>query len=295
MTSREAAKWTFGLAIAVIIGVIAGRLIFFKALVVPPPITLQVVFDGGYTFDFTGSDAVNVHALTKASYPMKVKLMTTTGTPEIDVTGYTLAILPDGTAPARSKPGLPPSDPTQVGCDGTNDQIKVNNRLFIPDLADIASRMGTTIKSALDRAATFELTGGGALSVRRVGGCVEYRDVKNDPISALPKRSMASGIGGIMFEWPHVASQKIVLQRTPLGGGPPLLTDVTPDASNLILIRASSFGLSSNTAGAPHLIAHFKDHFDDAFTTIDETKRISLFWLGTYLVSPGIDCPPGGF
>src|SRR5262245_31863988 len=85
-------------------------------LLTPKPLTLQIYFDGGYTFDFTRGDAVNVYEMKKAGYPMKAELMSNTGSPTIDVTGYTLRILPDGSAPARKKPDLPPDTPSQTGC-----------------------------------------------------------------------------------------------------------------------------------------------------------------------------------
>jgi len=292
MSKREKFYLALSVLAVGLFGILFGRWLALRQI--NAPITLKIAFDGGYTFDFERSDAVNVDALTKANYPMKVRVLTTSGMSDIDMTGYKLSLLPDGSAPSRSKPALPPDDPTQVGCTVETDVMKKNNRLFIPNLADVATRMGTTIKSNRDIAATVELTGGGELSVDELGGCVQFYDQMNQPINALPKRSMASGIGGIVFEWPHIAWQKVVLQQTPLGGGTPILTDITPNASNVIILRVSSFAAPTTTAPAPHLITHFKDHFDDVFTAINESKRISLWWLGTYLTSPGIDCPGGG-
>ncbi|HZP48960.1 MAG TPA: hypothetical protein VFB07_10515 [Vicinamibacterales bacterium] len=287
-------------AVIVLVGV-AGTLLGFRLRdrVLPPPIRLEVDFDGGYVFDLDNDpNAVDVYALTKAHYPMKVYVGPTGSM--IDLEGYALAFLPDGAAPSSSKPAIPPDDETRVNCntdpnDPMNDIKNSNNRLFIPNLVDVGKRMGTTVKNPLDVAASLQLTGGGRLYVDVLAGCVEYRDPEGHQIPGSQPRSMASGISGIVFEWPHAAWNKIVLQRTPLKGGTPLLTDVAPDKNGEIRLMISSFQLPTGVPPPlPYRIEHFKEHFDDAFGTVDEKKRISLWFLRNYLTSPGIDCPGGG-
>jgi hypothetical protein len=254
---------------------------------------LQVYFDGGYYFDFSKTDSVDVYALRKANFPMKLQVMTTPGSVPLDLTGFALSLLPDGTPPKPVKPGVPPYDERQTGC-GDSDQNNPNNRLFLPSLAEVAARTGAKIKSRLDAATAFHLTGGGAVTIRQLGGCVEFRDAQNTPWG--PKRSMVSGIGGMLYEWPKVSGSSLTLDWQPLpgtsGSGASMLA--RPDASGIIQLRISTFPAEDPPPPpAPFEITHFKDHFADAFENLD-LKKFSLYWLGQYLTSPGIDCPFGG-
>ncbi|HEV3061502.1 MAG TPA: hypothetical protein VGY48_24850, partial [Vicinamibacterales bacterium] len=63
-----------------------------------PTFGLRVYFDGGYAFDRTKSDSVDVDSLRNANYPMKVKYGPQ-GTQLLDVKNYTLSLLPDGKTP----------------------------------------------------------------------------------------------------------------------------------------------------------------------------------------------------
>lgn len=291
MPQREKVVWAVSLVVVALLGAFVGRYLAQHAP--PPPVSLRIGFDGGYVFDFDQPDAVNVAALRKANYPMKLRVVSPKGIPDIDLTGYTASLLPDGSAPSRVQPILPPSDPTQINCDKANDVANMNNRFFIPDLKDVASRMGTALKANPDVAATFELTGGGAISVSQLGGCVQYRDAEDHDIADLPSRAMVSGIGGVAFDWQHIAQNKVVLQLK-AADGTTKSTDIVPGADQQIVLRVSAFEAAQTLDNNPHKIAHFKDHFDDAFGTIAANKRISLWWLGTYIDSPGIDCPTGG-
>jgi hypothetical protein len=272
-------------------------------------ITLRIKFDGGFAFDHLApldtSDAVEVLAL--KNVPMKLR--PAGSAQEYVIDGYKVSILPDGIPPGRrSRPVVPPARSGQVDCttDAQGDwndnktPASRNNQLFIPDLADAAARMGTSLKDQLEPAAQIELTGGGTVSVNKLGGCVEYRDKSGSSISNT-KHSMASGVEGILFEWPNVARRKVVLDWTPITGGwvpgpkPPLSqTELTPDANGEIVLNVYAYDPSSKVDPTQHPIGHFKDHFDDAFTSppTDE-KRISLWWLASYVNSPGIDCPSG--
>lgn len=290
MTRREALLIGVPLVLGLAFGALVSRLLIRSKI--QGPIKLQVLFDGGYLFDLSGKTAVNVDALKGANYPMKVRVLTTSGSPEFEVLNGTLKILPDGAAASAVKPVLPPYQNTQTGCNA-NDQFNPNNELFIPNLSDVANEMGTTIKSSLDPRATFALTGGGEISVRQVGGCVQFR---GDASGAYlgEKRSMASGLGGIMYEWRNIAFSYVRLQVEPFNGGNAMIKDITPNGNNVIVLRVSSFeNPPSSYPTPPYRIDHFKAHFDDAFDTINGDKRISLWWLGPYLTSPGIDCPPG--
>ncbi len=293
MTRRETSISALLIIIVGLAGAILGRWHALKPLT--GPITLRIVFDGGYLWDFDQSNSVVVGALTKAKYKMLVRNYTTAGLPDIALDGYSLQILPDGGPSSPLKPTVPKLDSSQTGCNPDVDNLRKDNRLFIPDLRDAAAQMGTTLKPKQDFAATIVLTGGGEVHVDDLGGCVDYRDVNGVPINGWKERSMASGVEGIRFEWPNVASTKVTLKWTSNDGSTSKTADLTPDASNLIILRVSSFDpVPPSYPPPPYKIAHFKDHFGDAFQPYANNKEIALWWRGAYRTSPGIDCPGGG-
>jgi len=295
-------KRTYLVWIAALIGAaVAGFVIGSKHGPVPllQKFDLQVYFDGGYMFDFSQADTVDVYALRKANLPMKVQVMTTPGSVPLDLTGYALSLLPDGAPPKPAKPDVPPLDPNQTGCNDS-DKMNPNNRLFLPNLIDVATHEGAKIKRPIDAATVFHLTGGGAVSIRQLGGCVEFRDGKDQPWvkeQRRSQRSMVSGIGGMLYKWTSVSGTSLTLKWQPLPGttasGASMLA--RPDSSGIVQLRISTFPSEEPPpAPAPFAIQHFKDHFGDAWENIDLTK-FNLWWLGPYLDSPGIDCPFGGF
>jgi hypothetical protein len=283
--------WIVALIVAAVVGFVIGS----KHGPVPllAKFDLQVYFDGGYMFDFSQADKVDVYALGKAGLPMKVQVRSTQGSPPMDMTGFALSLLPDGAPPKPAKPDIPPLDPTQTGCkDG--DQSNSNNRLFLPSLTEVATHEHAKLKSPIDAATVFHLTGGGAVTLRQLGGCVRFEDASGKEWG--PQRSMVSGIGGVLYEWPSVSGTSLTLQWQPLpgtnGSGSSMLA--IPDASGIVQLRISTF--PDHIPPPPpdgSEIVHFKDHFADAFDNLDLTK-FKLIWRGTYLDSPGIDCPGGG-
>jgi hypothetical protein len=283
--------WIAALIAAFVVGFVIGS----KHGPVPPlaKFDLQVYFDGGYMFDFSQADTVDVYALRKANFPMKVQVMTTQGSTPMDMTGFALSLLPDGASPKPAKPDLPPLDANQTGCKDS-DQKNPNNLLFMPSLTEVATHEHAKIKSPIDAATVLHLTGGGAITFQQLGGCVQFQDAQGKEWK--PKRSMVSGIGGVLYEWPSVSGTSLSLQWKPLpgttGSGSSLLA--MPDPSGIVQIRVSTFPPSDPPPGQPPFeITHFKDHFADAFDNLD-LKKFKLIWLGTYLDSPGIDCPFGG-
>jgi hypothetical protein len=276
-----------------LVGSACDRIGSNRAAVSPPKatgLTIQVYFDGGYLFDLSRSDAFDVYSLNEANYPMLMQVGASDGSPQLKLAGSTVTLRLDTKDPTPLKPGIPPYDRKQTGCT-SGDSLARNNLLFIPNLAEAATGMGTKVKAvaSVTRYAGLHLTGGGELSVIALGGCVEYRDPGNNPVGA--KRSMASGIQGLMYEWRDTGASTLTIVQTD-AGGKETPTEATPNANGLVVLYVSSFmkGIKNDE---PHRIDHFKDHFDGVFDTIDEKKRISLWWLGSYLVSPGIDCPPG--
>ena len=211
--------------------------------------------------------------------------------PEPSLDGFTVTLRPDGAVPRATKPRVPPLDAQATGCADMDRKLpNKNNRLFIPNLDEAAVAMGTVVRKDAAMSATIRLTGG-ELSVDDLGGCVEYR--RPDGTAVQPKHSMASGIEGILYEWRGLPATSVMLVRTD-AAGVEKADALRPNANGLIVLRVSSFAASAMSRLAPYAIAHFKAHFDGAFKTIDERRRVSLWWLETYKTSPGIDCPPGG-
>jgi len=255
-----------------------------------PTLTLQIYFDGGYYFDLSQPDTVAVHALKSANLPMIARIVTD-GSRYLPPGGFTVTLRPDGAVPRATKPRVPPLDAQATGCADMDRKLpNKNNRLFIPNLDEAAVAMGTVVRKDAAMSATIRLTGG-ELSVDDLGGCVEYR--RPDGTAVQPKHSMASGIEGILYEWRGLPATSVMLVRTD-AAGVEKADALRPNANGLIVLRVSSFAASAMSRLAPYAIAHFKAHFDGAFKTIDERRRVSLWWLETYKTSPGIDCPPGG-
>jgi hypothetical protein len=267
--------------------------------------TLMVFFDGGYAVDFDKNTVIDVHAINSAAYPMKANVMTNAATTVIDLTTFEAALLPDGTAPTPAKPKMPPYNPGQTGCKFADITLP-NNRFFIPSLTQIAGIMSTSL--AVAPKSTLHLTGGGEVSVRRVGGCVEFRDGYDVAIPDIPIRSMVSGRAGLLYEWRDIPARKLVLQKKPLGGGLTTTTDIMPNGDGLIVLWMSHQEIPRERRGIltdgdmkiayeddlckPHDLK-FGDHFSKAFGSYDD-RKFRLWWLGCYDTSPGIDCPTGG-
>ncbi len=258
-----------------------------SAAAAPPKLTLVVSFDGGYLYDFSQADTIDVHSLQAANYKMTARIVSDNNR-DVPLDGFTATFRPDGAAPAARKPGVPPLDASATDCKDA-DKTNPNNRFFIPNLDEVAAAMGTTVRTEAPKAATMRLGGGGALAVHAVGGCVEFRHPNGSAFGA--PRSMASGIEGIEYEWRDISASSVTLVRTNAAGVEQLEV-LKPNNSQIVIRVSAAFG-AGTTDPNPHAIGHFKAHFDDAFKHIDETKRISLWWSKQYLVSPGIDCPPG--
>jgi hypothetical protein len=266
-------------------------------------IKLMVFFDGGYVVDFGKDKVVDVNAINSTDYPMKANVITNPAPTVVDLTTYEVDFLPNGSAPTPAKPLMPPYDATQTGCTPADITLP-NNRLFIPNLTEIAQIMKTEVE--IKPKTTLHLTGGGEVSVRRVGGCVEFRDGNDIALPNVPIRSMVSGRAGLLYEWRDIPATKIVLRRQPLGGGQAITTDLIPNRHGLIVVWMSHKEIPRNrqavlfdtdikiaaTAYVPHDIK-FGHHFDKAFKTYNDPK-FRLWWLGGYDASPGIDCPTGG-
>jgi hypothetical protein len=262
-------------------------------------IDLSIGFDGGYIYNLNGDKFVEVKTLKKGLHPMRIRILEGTsdlGISEFRLMDATLELLPDGAAPQRAMPKLPPLDLAQTDCDPKRDQKSPNNLLFLPNLGVVAGEMGTTLKRGgsgskkePDSAGGIVLTGGGELKIREVGGCVEFRR-PNGTVFGKP-RSMASGVDGVRYEWP-TNGQSLTLRITSDGGKVTNIV-VVPSSNNRIRLGVGSFDAPPALAPAPYKLAHFTS-FDDAFSAVDETKRLSLFWTQSYSKSPGIDCPSGG-
>ena len=255
---------------------------------------LEVVFDGGYIYNLAGDKLVEVKTLAKGAHPMRVRIEK--GSPDVGInefrlSGATLDLWPDGTAPTRVMPKLPPNNPGQTGCDSAVDQKNPNNLLFLPNLKEAADGMGTRMKRNPKpaRAGSVILTGGGEIAIREVAGCVEYRGPDDTTVYGT-KRSMASGIEGVVYRWRVPAARTLTLRIAP-DMGSPLTVVVTPDGGS-IRLHVGSFEAATMRTG-PYKIAHFTS-FDDAFESIAANKRLNLWWVAGYQKSPGIDCPSGG-
>ena len=286
---RRQGRWAAG-TIAVAVLALAGGSVSYTR----QAIDLKVVFDGGYIYHTGSGRLVEVKTLQKRGHPLRIKLEAGTwslgGISEFRLSNAKLEIWPDGTAPTEVKPTLPPHT-AQPGCNMAADRKNPNNLYFLPNLAEAAKGMGTAMRRnpAPQRGSNVILTGGGALSIRSVAGCVEYRTANGAPYG--DKRSMASGQGGVVYDWRVPSARTITLRITP-DGGTPFNVVVTP-AGGKIDLRVGDLEMVRPMPKPPYKIAHF-DAFDDAFAMIDEKKRVSLFWLSSYEDSPGIDCPSGG-
>jgi hypothetical protein len=249
--------------------------------------TLRVAFDGGYVFDFGQPQSIDVFALKDASLPLKAEIERTK-IPRIDLQGAVLTFEPEGKAPAPMKPGIPPKGDRPTTCDRDADTRQPNNMYFIPSLPDVAARMKTTIKPSAERYGSIHLTGGGAVSVATLGGCVEYRDG-----AQIEQRSIASGIRGIVYQWPHVPGTFLQLRIQPTAGGPATLYKTSPDQDGNITLHVTSFLPPPSDGGHVHDLADFWKHFGPIFNSTATPGRFSLSWARAYDRSPGIDCPPG--
>jgi hypothetical protein len=246
--------------------------------------TLQILFDGGYVFDFSAQDRVDV-LNPLATYAMKVF----TNAEKTDVVadvkpGDVVTFVPD-VSPAAKKPDMPKNG-GQDDCQKDADEADVKNRRFIPDLKAIAKRLDTTITVPAD-IGRITLQGGGSLAPFELGGCVLYGDP--DP-GHWKKRSMASGVNGIKYQWDDVQGQKLYLK---VNGNS---TTIYPDAGGRILLFVGSGERhATDTSAQEHDIDEFWRHFGSLFG--QSTKKFRLRWLRSYLTdaarSPGIDCPPG--
>ncbi len=258
------------------------------------PIDFELVFDGGYVYNLGAASFVEVKTLERGNHPLRIKLergqWSLGGISDFRLHDADLEFWPDGAAPSQVKPGLPPNN-ARTDCDSALDRMNPNNLYFLPNLAEVANGMGTNMRRrpAPRRGSSLKLTGGGDLSIRSVSGCVEYRKPNNVDRYGN-RRSMASGQGGVAYNWRLPSARNITLRV--VSGGTTFNVVVTP-VGNRIQLRIGDLATPGPMSGTAHKIDHFRS-FDDAFSTIDEARRLSLWWVFGYEDSPGIDCPSGG-
>lgn len=255
-------------------------------------VQLTLMFDGGFVFSKKDTQLL-VGTVDTANHPLKVRQLTGSGLGnDLDISGgRLLRILPDGADVLETLPGLPGYDKTQVDC-ADKDQLPGwrNNMLFMPSLKEAATVMGggTAVKRDIPYDGHIVLTGGGALYIRRLGGCVVLQNAQGRPIS---KKSMASGEAGIAYTWVIPAASTVQLRRLKNGTADGTY-NLAPTAGGITLHVSSTFGTGSTpTEGQP--IAHYP-HFKHAYDHYDPNKQPKLIWFKTYFTSPGVDCPPAG-
>ena len=269
---------------------IAAAAAVVKARSAQAAIDLEITFDGGYVYNTGAKEFVEVKTLQKGGHPMRVQLdrgrWSPGGISDLRLKDATVELWPDGKPPAKSRPALPPYT-AKPGCD-QSDRKTPNNLFFLPNLAEPAKLMETRLRRgpAPTRTASIMLTGGGELRIRQVGGCIEYRNASGVPGEP---RSMASGVGGVVYTW-QMPAKTLTLHITP-DGGTPLDIVVSPVAGRIEL-RVGTLWKAHPLGKAPYRIAEFSS-FDDVFGNIDEPKRVTMWWRFGFEVSPGIDCPSG--
>ena len=219
-------------------------------------IDFRIVFDGGYVYNLGAERFIEIKSLDKGGHPLRIKLdrgqWSLGGIDEFKVHDADVGFWPDGNAPADMKPTLPPST-RQTGCDPDVDRKNPNNLFFLPDLGEPAKGMGTTMRRrpSPKRAASVFLKGGGTVSIRSVSGCVEYRKPNGEAYGE--KRSMASGLGGVLYDW-RVQATSITLRIA--SGGTTFNVVVKPDG-NRIQLRIGDHETPPPMGMGPYKLKHF--------------------------------------
>lgn len=226
---------------------------------------------------------------TKVSVP---QVKTPAKTAAWDLTGYEIAIQPDGheqrdhalTAPKSVQPADPCARPTQPA--------QINNWFYVPDLLHLVP--GAKAGNAAAEMVTRIPISRGTLAVNKlVPGCFEFKD-KEGTGKVQGRQLTVHGTEGVVYTDDETANY-VDFVLTPFAGGQAKRIRLRPDSAGAIALRLSTASLASVEPDKP--MTFFHAYYDllvrpNGLALDKQSHAIPTWKAGVVKVTPGGECPP---